>query len=251
MNEHKPEEKHHDSPLTALWVSMTGASAGDHHESPPGMNPKSSNVGHEPDKFDVRSIIYVPIAVTLTLIVTYALVQTVTTYLIGASTDSIAGRTPMNERFERISSTEAKPSVNEKDPTRTLDGVTQPRLEWFRVSDNVRPGQTEPDPEYLRSFRPLPKGNSPEIYPEDLRAVNFVDPETHMKPLIEAKWIKPGEKAQIPIADAMKLLLEKNKLPTKKETLAPKSPQNAAQVKPKLSNGGATLTVPKIKEDKH
>jgi len=251
MNEHKPDEKHHESPMTALWVSMTGASAGDHHESPPGMDTKSTKVGHEPDKFDVRSIIYVPIAVILTLIVTYALVQTVITYLIGASTDSIVTRTPMNERFERISSTEAKTSVNEKNPTRTLDGVTQPRLEWFRLSDNVRPGETEPDPEYMRSFRPLPKGNSPEIYPEDLRAENYVDPATHMKPLVETKWLKPGEKAQIPIADAMALLLEKNKLPTKKETLAPKVPQNAAQVKPKLSNGGATFTPPKDKEAQH
>ena len=68
MHDHNKE-----SPLQALWMSMTGASSG-HHEEIPGIDSKSISVGHEPDEFNPRGIIYVPIAVVLTLIVTYTII---------------------------------------------------------------------------------------------------------------------------------------------------------------------------------
>jgi hypothetical protein len=225
---------HHDSPLVALWVSMTGASADDHHEIPPGVDVKSTKVGHEPDKFDVKGIIYVPIAVTLVLIVTYVIVQASITYLLGQSSDSISGRTDINSRFARFGTTDATPIVDEQG-VGPLPVVNQPRLEYLRQVDASRPGVAA-DPEYLRSYLPKEKGNSPQIYPEDLRPNRYVDPLTLKQPLIEHEWVKTNEVAQIPIAEAMKALIDGKKLPSKKDGHAP---DHANHLKPKLSNGGA------------
>jgi hypothetical protein len=131
MSEHKDSHgAGHDGPLTALWVSMTGASAGDHHETPPGVDPKSQGVGHEPDKFDVRSIVYVPIAVIITLVLTYTIVEFGISALTKDATDTKHDRVNINDRFARFSSDNPKPIPSENDKDKSNPNtqiVMQPR----------------------------------------------------------------------------------------------------------------------------
>ena len=202
---------HKDTPMEAMWMSLTGASASLHEEKP-GIDPKSQNVGHEPDEFGLRGIVYVPIAVTVALVFTYLIVSGTFRYVIGRG-ETVAEAMPMNARAGRISS-ESPVSIGENMPA-----VPHPRLEGIQVMNLKRDGQI--DPPFLRSFRPAESGNSPEIYPESLRSQNFVDPTTHKRSLHEYSWVDEGKLAQIPIDVAMTLLIEKKTLKFREGAPAP------------------------------
>jgi hypothetical protein len=229
-----------DTPMEAMWMALTGASA--HlHEEIPGINKDSQKVGHEPDEFGLRAIVYVPIAVTLVLVLTYVIVSGTFRYVIGRG-DTIAENKPFNDRAGRISS-EIPKALDANAPA-----VPQPRLEGIREVDLSRNGKV--DPPYLRSFRPTEQGNSPEIYPEFLRPENFVDPTTHTRSLIEYNWVDEGKKiVQIPIDDAISMLLDKKKLPVK----AGAGPAAIGTLgKAKLSSGGrGGPAEPKVEDDHH
>lgn len=229
---------HHDQPLTALWMAMSGASAGDHHEDPPGLADKSVAVGHEPDKFNVRGIVYVPAVVVITLLVTYFIVQSVMSFVVPDSPE----RASFNDRVAVISSTDPKPLVDEKTESANKSiqaPIPQPRLEYIRQVENDRPGHAN-DPVYLRSFQPRDNSNnSPEFYPEDLHSDRYTDQNTGRKPLAEYDWKKGKELAQIPISEAMTLLtttLKEKRLPSAKGSNSPFN--GTSNEKSKLSNGG-------------
>ena len=63
-----------DTPLTAMLISLSGASGAEHETIPPGADRLSVRAGHEPDRFQVRSILYVPMAVVVVLVLAYILV---------------------------------------------------------------------------------------------------------------------------------------------------------------------------------
>src|SRR3954451_673583 len=63
-----------DSPLTQLMVSMSGASGAEHETEPPGASPVSLQAGHEPDRFNVRGILYVPLFVVVVVGIAYVVV---------------------------------------------------------------------------------------------------------------------------------------------------------------------------------
>ncbi len=230
-----------DTPIQAMWMSLTGASA--HlHEEVPGIDPHSQQVGHEPDHFGIRSIVYVPLAVVVALLVTYLIVSGTFAYLIDR------GETPhdkyaFNDRAARISSDAPKPLDG------TKPAVAQPRLEGVQQVLNGRQGQV--DPPYLRSFIPSDSGNnSPQIYPQFLRPENFVDPTTGKKALVEYDWVdKDKQVVQIPIEEAMHLLVEKKQLKSKDGATHPAAVSVGL---PKISTGGrGGPAEPKPKDDKH
>lgn len=217
-DEHKTHELHHD--------------ADGHGHGPPGADLAAVQQGHEDDKFGVRVILYVPLLVVIALTFAYVLVSSI----IGIAYQSdrmtpyknaaLAERNelPLNERFERISSTNVKAPVK------------QPRLEYLKVEE-----QTDENvltaPAFVRSKVPTAENNSPEYRPESLWPQNFVDPMTGKKVLIEYHAIEADGKklAQIPIATAMKLVVEQNLLPvSKKPVKVSLTTADAA----KLSNGG-------------
>lgn len=236
----KTDGQHGESALMQLWMAMSGASSG-HHEEAPGLDKKSVVSGHEPDTFGVKAIIYVPIAVMITIVMTYIIVTGAFKYVNSTGGDAIASNDPTtNERFARISSTQ--PVV--ADPAKADTAVGQPRLEYLRQVDKERNGQI--DPPYLRSFRPIPTGNSPEIYPQDLEPARYVDPTTRKKSLIEFEWIDKAKNiAQIPIAKAIESLLSQPELKLKVMD-KPVSPVGTTANKAKLSNGGqSTPSKPK------
>jgi hypothetical protein len=228
----------HDNPLQQLWVAMSGASAG-HHEETPGVEQKSVAVGHEPDRFGIGGIVAVPVAVIVTLVVTYAIVTGMVNYVNGKASDPIASGDPsINDRLGRINSSGgvAAPGV----PGQPLG---EPRLDGLpKLDTRVNGKDVAP---YLMSFRRTPSGNWPDIYPEDLRPENYTDYLTQKKPLVDSPEAHAGNKgyARIPVADAIEALLKNDVLKKQYVPTAdhPLDPAKAAN-RPKPSNGGQAVS---------
>jgi hypothetical protein len=214
------------SPLGELATAMTGASShGDHGAAvgPPGE--VVVTIGHEADRFPVVSILMVPVAIAVMAALAYGVVQAVFRP-VNRNPDNptlVAGEAAhkANERFAKISSTDDAAPVH------------QPRLEAFRITESTRGGKT--DPEFFRSVRFSESGNSPEYYPEDLRAENYIDPATKQKVLRDYSWVIDRKVARIPVEVAMGLLVSEKLLPVAaKES----KPVIGTATVPKLSNGG-------------
>jgi hypothetical protein len=237
---HGPERRS-DSPLVQMMVSMSGASAPEHETEPPGADPVAFRAGHEPDRFQVKGILYVPIFVTVVVLIAFGLTSAIffglirqpSTKPVGNPQGAALNQAPINERFARISSTDPKPL-----PGRPDTGVAQPRLEYLRQTGSDGPFG---DPPHLRSRAPLGQGNSPEYRPEDLRPENYVDPKSGQKILAGYSWADEGKRvARVPIGDAIKLVVAQKKLPTRKDEKGQpvKGPPVTSEDRAKLSNAG-------------
>lgn len=238
----------HDNPLTQLWVAMSGASSG-HHEETPGVEPKSVAVGHEPDRFGIGGIVAVPVAVIITLIVTYVIVTAMVAYVNGKTSDPIASNDPsINDRLGRIDSTGGSLAGEVRDPQTgevvrkavTGQPLGEPRLDGLPQIDTRMNGKDVAP--FLMSFRKTPTGNSPDVYPEDLRPENYTDYLTQKMPLVDPAEAHAGNKAfaRIPVADAIEMLL-KNEALKKQYVPASETPVDPTKTanRAKQSNGGA------------
>ena len=200
----KPDEpnKPGTSAFAEALVSMSGASMDPHDIHPPGADQKSIQAGHEPDRFRIRTVLYVPILLVVSALAAFTVVTVTFKSLVRKSdgdpaanqeSAAVAGRT-LNERFARTSSTDPNAAVK------------QPRLEYLKQTETDGP---KDDPAYMRSKRPVEAdGATWELRPEDLRPARFVDPTLHRKILVETGWFPGSQKkaAHIPIAEAMKVL---------------------------------------------
>jgi hypothetical protein len=250
---HNPEPRPGHSPLAQMAVSMTGAGGSEHETEPPGAAADSVRAGHEPDKFDVRGILYVPGVVVITLILAYLLVTGLFSYAMSkkASDEARAKQQnpqvveltqqPINERFARISSTEPQTLKDPQGRPLPNTGVPQPRLEGLQVT-RESPGMPGNDPANYRSKLPDPEGNNPVwIHPEDLRPENYVskfgDPVIGQKILVRYGWADEGKTlVRVPIGEAIKLVAEKKlKLPVRKDPV--QLPDTSAG-RAKLSSAG-------------
>jgi hypothetical protein len=213
-----------------LTTALTGASThGDHGAAVGPPADAVVKIGHEADTFGVKSILMVPLAVALMAAVTYTVVTVIFKPTNRSAENPIVEAGPKakeaDERRTKISSTDPNPDV-----------VHQPRLEGVRITESTRNGKS--DPEFFRSVRFGDAGNSPEYYPEDLRADNFIDPATKQKVLRDYAWVVPNKVARIPVEAAMHLLVSEKMLPVKANGVRP--PAGTATT-PKLSNGGRGL----------
>lgn len=233
-----------DHTIAELYTSMTGAGHG-HDEQPVGPPPPLVlGVGHEPDDFNARPILTVPVFITFVMLAAFGIASAMFVYFRNGNVANDSGANavakerndkPLDERFARISSSDPKAEVK------------QPRLEWLRQTDSARDGKE--DPPYLRSVRFSESGNSPEYRPEDLRPENYVDPITRQKVLRDYAWVdKEKGVARIPVSVAMKLLLEKKSLPVQANVSVPGA---GTATKPKLSNGGNELPSQAAKDVPH
>ena len=211
---------------------MDTASHDDHGHGPPGADASAVRQGHENDTFGVRAILFVPMLVVIALIFCYVLVTTLIGFAYDPERMTPADNVPLanrnreaiNQRFSQISSTDIDARVK------------QPRLEYLKVTKKDSENELT-EPPYVRSKIPTTLGNSPEYRPESLLPDNFIDPMTGRKILVEYRPIGgPGDqRAQIPIAVAMNLVVEKSLLPTSPNPVAVST--NSAE-RPKLSNAG-------------
>ena len=132
--------------------------ATNHDESPNSdVNPVSLKQGHEPDRIDVKPILYVGGVLIVTFIVTYTTVTLIVNSLRATSTETPNNRiaanrseAPLKDRLNRISSSDNKADYK------------QPRLEGLERLKGE-------DPPWVRSTERTPEGNSPHYHPEDLR----------------------------------------------------------------------------------
>ena len=235
-------------PKKVVVVSLTGASHSEHDTDIPGAEPQSVRAGHEPDKFQVRSILAVPallatmvllsfVAVTVIFFTQYTrfspLGNSVNERALDLSSTPAAGgkgrvERDVSERVSRISST--KPQDLKGVPG---TAVPQPRLEYLK---KVEPETTD-DPAWERSKRPVESPeNTYEIRPEDLRPNNYVDPQTREKVLVTYGWVDPKHTiARMPIEAAIQMVLDKKVLKARKDAIP--SPVSSIHT-PTLSNGG-------------
>ncbi len=222
-----------------IYEAFSGATApGHHYEAPTGTAPESITAGHEPDRFDARGIIMVPVLIVVVTFLAYLMVTGVFSLIqpgksvASPTTSPLAveqSEKPFNTRVETISSTEAKAEFH------------QPRLESLQVVEDRRPGQSKPDPIFLRSFVATQKNNSYELKPQDLYPKLFVDPKTGERLLDEYKKL-PHDHARIPVDVAMKLLIESGALKANAEGKAPVGSAGNA----KTSNGGQAIPTPHV-----
>jgi hypothetical protein len=209
------------------------AAGGGHHEDVPGAQENSVRAGHEPDQFNARGVIFIPIGVMIAAALSYGLVTLLFGVFTpgkldekGANPQTVAENDkPYDTRVTRISS---------QDPDAP---VKQPRLEWMRT---IEQRKDRSEPEFYRSFRAADAGNSPEIRPEDLRPENFVDWKTGKKVLSGYEWVDQGKGvARIPVNEAIHILASQGKL--KPKTPGP-HPTDTTSEHPKQSNGGQAET---------
>ncbi len=279
---HPPVSGGHDhghgpTPMENLWMAMTGASAGGHHEEVPGVDPKAAKVGHEPDQFNARTIIYVPILVAIMLVVTYLIVQGAFAFVNGkesqqleevatqatdkAAVDKVAQENktrvkPWDARADRIDAWDAKPLPKATPGELPVPPSPQPGLEYTKKIARTRldaNGNSVTDPVFVRSFAPAGKGNSPEIYPEDLRPDRFRDPWTDTALLGRSAWVKgqEGKLATVEIGEMIHLVAHD---PKWKDTLKVAKDKSTAAPgslgKAKLSTGGVYGPKPDAVEKK-
>lgn len=242
-----PEQPHEDNPLTAMLISLSGSGGPAHETGPPGANELSVRAGHEPDRFQVRGILYVPLAVVGVLVVAYLLVTWLFAMAMSGKDADLARAKAQNplataentkdwdSRIGQISSTDPRAQSGDH-PT----GVAQPRREGLYQTLNKTDGT--PDPEFYRSKLPDPEGNNPvDVRPEDLRPENYVghyfDPVRGEKFLAKYGWADEGKKlARVPIDEAIKMVAEgKLKLPVRKDPV--KLPETSVG-RARLSNSG-------------
>jgi hypothetical protein len=274
-----PPEGHDDGKHVAkLWMALSGASAHDYHDEMPGVDAKSTKVGHEPDKFNPKTIIYVPIAVAITLVVTYLLVQGAFLFVNGresrqeaeVKTDSTDPEViakirkenetkvkPWNERSVRTRTWTPESAGKSTPNDQPLSPAPQPQLEANRQFNFDRldaSGRTVTDPPFLRSFADKGENNAPILYPEDLRPQNYTDPwHGDAKLLAETAWVKghEGKLATVNIDEMIHLVAHDDKwkgtlkVAEKKATLTP-----GTLGKPKMSAGGLVGPVPVAGEKK-
>ncbi len=268
---------HGNDPVAQLWMAVSGASVGGHHEEVPGVDAKSAKVGHEPDKFDARTIVYVPVVVAVTLVVTYLLVQGAFLFVNGkesqqlteattASTDpaeiarvqkenltKVKGR---NELAGQLGTWDAKPVAKATPDAQTRPPVPQPPLEYNKQKNYVRKGANgvdlPPDPPFLRSFPDQGDHNSPVLYPEDLRPENYTDPwHDNAKLLAEPKWVVKDKLATVPIDEMIRLIAHDPKWKDTLKVAEKKAVLTTGTLgKPKMSAGGVTGPLPSAVEKK-
>jgi hypothetical protein len=221
-----------------LTTAMSGASTHVDHDSPVG--PPADVVirtGHEADTFGVKSILMVPVAIAVMAGIAYVVVSFTFKPVNRAAgvPAPVAGEAAKEaiDRFAHISSVDESAKVH------------QPRLEQFRLTDSTRNGKT--DPEFLRSVRFTQTGLSPEYYPEDLRAENYIDPATKQKVLVDYAWVVDKKVARIPVEAAIHLLVSEKLLPVQAKESKPTSGTVSV---PKLSNGGWGLPAEKTEPAK-
>ena len=160
------------------------------HDAPNSdVNPESLKQGHEPDKINVRLILYVPVAIFFTFVLAYVVVTVIIDNLReghktpGENLPATArNEAAMNDQLSRISSTNPKADVR------------QPRLEG--LNELIKDGQS------VQSNVPTKEGNSVQYHPEDLRPS-----AERWKILQEYGWRdKSKDIVRIPIMEAIKVL---------------------------------------------
>lgn len=200
----------------------------DEHEGPVLAQPDPEVIarGHEADGYDPTSVWSVPLLVVLFFVLAFVTTTILFYYLApqpaSPDTHPLAAernKAPLEERLARI----------------TRGGeVDQPRLEPLRIRTGDARAITRPE---------APVGNSPEIHPEDLRPSPTTTPDLYRR-----GWLDPNKTAaRVTIDEAMRLCLERNLLPVRKDAMLP---PRSTQL-PTSANAGRSPMAAKVPPQEH
>ncbi len=157
------------------------------------VNPEALHRGHEEDKVDIKSILYVPLALVATFVLAYVVVTLIINSVRAPSTEkpdnpkrAKLNEAPINDRFARIDSSD--PKAEEK----------QPRLEGMQQVEGA-------DLPYWRSMLPTKEGNPRWFHPEDMRITSAYAKELGLQ---DYAWVDEEKKVvRVPVETALKLVL--------------------------------------------
>jgi hypothetical protein len=215
-----------------LNISEPEAPAGGHGHGEFVMAGPTHNYEYEPDKFAVKTILAVPIAVLVTGLLAFTVTWLLFTNIFDpkiqepADNPAAAQRNaaPLNERFERISSTDPNAEVQ------------QPRLEGLEKTQVYpRDGNADnKDPNNLvtsqmSTTQRSKDGNSPKYHAEQLRP-------SRVKELNASGTDAQTGITRVPVDEAMKLLVDGKLLPAQEG--ARRLDVDPEWDRPKESNGG-------------
>jgi nitrogen fixation-related uncharacterized protein len=151
---------HSEGPSPVIHVESGGGAHGEFRLAGP-----THDLGYEPDRFSIKPIMAVPVAVVITGVIAFVFTWLLFSNLfdpkinnpepiIPAAAEENAA--PLNDRFARISSTDPKAKYQ------------QPRLEGLQQTEIYDDEGRAITAEYTTT-RPKKEGNSPRYHAEDLR----------------------------------------------------------------------------------
>jgi len=194
----------------------------------------SHDLGYEPDKFHVKTILAVPAAVLITMLVVFLITTVIFSEIFKPERPVITPESsmaearsgaPINERFDRISSTDPKAEV------------LQPRLEGLvERQDYGKDGKPNAITPEMIPTQPTKTGNSPRYHSDDLR------PDKVKAVSTETKDPQTGAVKSIPVDTAIELVTNPNNAAWAKALQAREGAQkldlDPFWDRPKESNGG-------------
>jgi hypothetical protein len=180
------------------------------------------DLGYEPDKFGVKTILAVPAAVIITMVLAFVLTWILFSNIFDPRIQeppdnpeaARRGNAPLNDRFDRISSTDPKAEFQ------------QPRLEGLQETEVYERDGGVPITSMMMTTKPKKEGNSPRYHAEDLR------PEK--QPALQGG--PAAGVTKVPIGDAINQLVGDGMLRAREG--AENLEINADWDRPKESNGG-------------
>ena len=158
------------------------------------------DLGYEPDKFQVKTILAVPAAVLITMLVVFLFTTLIFEEIFKpkrpvitpeSTMAEVRSGAPINERFGRISSTDPNAEV------------LQPRLEGLVERQNYgRDGKADAVTPEMITTQPTKDGNPPRYHADDLR------PERVKAIATETKDPQTGAVRSIPVDKAIELITD-------------------------------------------
>lgn len=147
------------------------------------VSPESLQRGHEEDKVDAKSILYVPLALVATFVLAYVVVTLLMNYVRAPSQEKPAN--PMAAKR------------NAESHNKRVADIKKPQLEGIE--------QIQGDDTFWRSSNPAATGNSRRFHPEDMRITSEYAKELGLQ---SYGWVDHKEKIiRIPVSEALKIAL--------------------------------------------
>ncbi len=154
----------------------------DHDAPNSDVNPESLKLGHEPDRVDIRTILYVPVAVAIACLMAFVVVYVIVSSLRAPSPESKLPAVVYNDV-----------KVNEG-----LSRIKDPRLEGL---EELKPTN---QPVYVQSSSPTATGNSPAYHADDMWPWSKHGFDLGMQ---SYQWQDKGKDVvRIPVMEAIKIL---------------------------------------------
>jgi len=199
--------------------------ATDSHGGPFVPTGPTHNLGYEPDKFYVSTILAVPVIVIVTGAFAFLLTTLIFDFVFDPKENNPPAEMAAGAEHNAVSMNDGFARIDSNDPKAE---VQQPRLEGMKRTEIITRDDGHKITAEMTTTKPLASGNPPMYHPEDLRAERWKE---------LTSYGKNGDTARIPVDKAIELLTA-GKLKLEHQKDAKTLPIPANWDRPKESNGG-------------